>query len=332
MLSPKAIDRLKSIPSEIQIVKFFCDRGHTVSEMNVMPGHKAIIQNAHLDVLIYLSAELREKGRTCEFGVDVKSHRNWYSNLYLETQTRPRDGIRYPSWAFSDYDAGGSAKHNRYLAVVRDDENGVSFMKTAEELIDRNKSEKENEENIVRYFSEHMELFTHTIEMYSFEDINTVLEETGGSDLKNRNDELNEQLDIMQLIIPWTQWDRKYARCEYTWNIDTHSWVFRNYGARALAPIRMHDITDMQLDDGSIVPAAEKEKTVLELISKYTEAQKKGLDYERLRRIMGVGNIHDPAEWGRQKIMLLREIEKLEEERIQKIDLLKKQERLINDD
>lgn len=290
-MDKKAKDRLRALPSEMQAIKLLHDRNCVISEMNCMPGYKKRLQPAHLDVTAFLPEEKRVDGKTCEFGIDVKSHTISYQNVYLETQTRPdRNGNRRKSWAFCDYEGDTpSEKHNRYLLEVADSKDGVSLMELADRIINIDISEEENTRRIIRYFSEHQGLLTHDVTFYSYEHINDFLERTGGADLANRvQDRENRITHVMEIVCDWQEWDERYGRAVYSWSDEDGIWHYNRYGSHALPLVILHDITRKMLSDGTILEASAQEETVNSHLRHWRKQQSNGLSYERFCRIIGL--------------------------------------------
>lgn len=289
MLTIEAIDRLNSIPSEMQVVRMLHDRGHILNEAPVASEISNAFQRNHIDIAAYLSE--CKPGSLLEFKIDVKSHKDRYENIFLETQTRPdKNGTRHPSWAFAAYGDGDRdiTQKNRYLADVLDECDGTSFRQTIKDrhLIDTNKAEEENAEKILSFFSEHIELLDHDIIIYSFEDINSFLRATGGIDLERREDSESKVTGVKYIKCEWTEWDKTYGRHIYSWNREKSEWTVSHKGKR------VHEVEGLPYwrsiwPDGTEVSERDNEYGMCDFIAFWKQLQANGLTVERFKRILG---------------------------------------------
>lgn len=292
MLDKMAIDRLKAIPSEMQVVKMLFDRQCILSEAASDSAFREKFQKNHIDIVAYLPNYT--PGFMRGFKLDVKSHDKKYNNIFLETQTRPDpDGKRHISWAlYTLQNEQDIAMQNRYLADVLDESHGISFRQTIERnsLIDISEPEEKNAERIIDFFSDNnMELLDHEIIVYSYVDINKFLKKTGGIDLDMRkSDRLCKTTHVKYIVCPWvTLWDQEYGRAIYSYDKDTDMWTVSQRGKYSVPGIVKLPYWRSIGPDGCEVTERENEYGLESFISFWQEHQKNGLTSERMKAILG---------------------------------------------
>ena len=283
------IDRLRSIPSEMQVVKMLHDRGCIINEAAMVHDIGKEFQKNHIDIVAYLPD--RKPGVLHEFKIDVKSHEAQHTNILLETGTRPdRNGKRHKSWAFCAYPGDDITKKNRYLADVLDDCNGYSFHKiiSDQNLIDNQLSEEENEECIVNYFSAHMELLDHDIIMYSFVDITDFLLKTGGDNLEKRDKDWIAKVSNAQCITSnWEKWDQSYGRYIYSFDKSTATWITSSKGKKIPGVEGLPYWKSIDID-GRELSEFDNECGMQDFISMWKHDQKDGLTARLFKRMLGL--------------------------------------------
>lgn len=290
MLTDATLDRLYAIPSEMQVVKMLHDRNCILNEAAMIPEIRQMHQVNHIDIVAYLPETI--PGFMRGFKIDAKSHKKKFYNIFLETQTRisQNDGRRYPSWAFCAYGEDMSQK-NRYLADIRDENNGVSFIDLIQQhcLIDINKPEKSNTVRIIDFFSDHIELLDHDIIIYSFIDINEFLKRTGGIDLAQRTQDKESNIThAMYITCEWRYWDSNYGRALYTFDKQTNKWIVEQKGVKNVPVIEKIPYWQSVDPEGNELSEKDNEYGLESFISFWQDLQRNGLTSTRFRRILGV--------------------------------------------
>ena len=172
----KARDRLRAIPSEMEVLLFLHDQGKIIDATRLVKHTEWANKYNGVD-MFFEERERPERGKVYCAIVDVKNVDlgklgTDYSNLYLEIKDGYRDGWAVKEYATEHIDGKEIVKLNRYLAYVRGGKAFGGMMADQTAVYSDEKSERENTRDLVKYYFEHQNILNHDIYIISGDDAN----------------------------------------------------------------------------------------------------------------------------------------------------------------
>lgn len=218
----KARDRLRAIPSEMEVLLFLHDQGKIIDAISL--EEYTLWANKYNGVDVFFEERERpERGKVYCGIVDVKNvklgrYGTDYDNLYLEI----KDG-NLPGWAEREYateyiDGKEIVKPNRFLAYVRGGKAFDGMMADQMPIYSDSKSERENTRDIVKYCFENHIILNHDVYIVSGNDVNKwIMEEVPERQRKGiqANNELSPRIPNWEKAYPLM----RVKRTEDGWNI-----------------------------------------------------------------------------------------------------------------
>lgn len=213
----KARERLRAIPSEMEVMLFLHDQGKII-DASSSPDYELWANRDNGVDLFFVEQERPEPGRVYCAIVDVKNTKlgkkygTDYNNLYLEIKDEWRNGWALKEYATEHLNVNGEridiVKPNRYLAYVR---GGMAFdgmMADQMPAYSEEKSERENARDIVKYCFENSSILNHDIYIVSGNNVNEWVENKVPARMAEgvtKNEELSPQIPNWKLKYPLMQ-------------------------------------------------------------------------------------------------------------------------------
>lgn len=180
----KARDRLRAIPSEMEVLLFLHDQGKIILAASD-PNYEKWANKYNGVDLFFVERERPEIWRVYCAIVDAKnadlgSYGTDYTNLYLEIKDKHGKGWAIKEYATEHLNVNGEridiVKPNRYLAYVRGGKAFGGMMADQMPGYSDEKSERENARDIVKYCFENNAILNHDIYIVSGNDVNKWVE------------------------------------------------------------------------------------------------------------------------------------------------------------
>lgn len=205
----KARDRLRAIPSEMEVLLFLHDQGKIIDATRLVKYTKWANERNGVDIF-FEERERPEIGKVyCAIldvkNVDLGQYGTDYRNLYLEIKDRSRDGWAIKEYATEHIDGKEIVKPNRYLAYVRGGKAFGGILADQTTAYSDEKSERENARDLVKYYFEHQNILNHDIFIVSGDDANNwIMNKVPELQRKGRwkNEELSPQIANWQKDYP----------------------------------------------------------------------------------------------------------------------------------
>ena len=288
-----ARDRLRAIPSEMEVLLFLHDQGKIIDATRLVKCTEWANKYNGVD-MFFEERERPEIGKVYCAIVDVKNVDlgtlgTDYGNLYLEIKDGYRDGWAVKEYATEHIDGKEIVKPNRYLAYVRGGKAFGGILADQTTAYSDEKSERENARDLVKYYFEHQNILNHDIFIVSGDDANNwIMNKVPELQRKGRrkNEELSPQIP---------NWKKEYPLMQVR-RVESGEWETQQTGkgvlllqATGLEPghYERHDDGRVEWVD---YPLEQWEKGN-EHVNKLAEDQKRGLSLLTCLYAKGINEI-----------------------------------------